>query len=140
MPIAPTIAQPMSALLEAELALGGWSAIEDEAKANYTSNICPEQPAEVELATFGLWDMIGPIMFLVIVSTASLIITRCASAAHRRAEALRKALDTDGDGKVSHAEMIAAQRAAWAKSKSRLTLRPSKPQANVAVQSATSYA
>jgi hypothetical protein len=54
--------------------------------------------------------MLGPLLFLVIVSTASLIVTRVGNYYQKRMERLKARVDLDGDGVVTHRELVGAMR------------------------------
>jgi hypothetical protein len=110
MPIRDEIAQGVSWRIAQEVARGRFSALEQEAKQNYTELLCTESSvfAGNGLYAFDLLSMSGPLLILISVATLSLLVTRVGRYTTQRADAIKAAIDTDGDGHVTRRELLRA--------------------------------
>jgi len=108
MPVTPEILRPMSALVARNKERGLYAAKTIEAKLNYTHNLCLESDLTTEKVEFGVPDLIGPIFFLLVSSVVSVLVTRIFNRIDKKTDKVKEALDTDGDGHVSAAELRAA--------------------------------
>ena len=116
MPTVPEINQVMSHLLAGKVADGEYARLSQKAYQNYTRNVCVERDAMATVVQFDLESMAGPLVLLFMISVLSLIITRFGQRYEKRAEAIKKSLDTDNDGYVSKEEFRKA-RAVWKQQK-----------------------
>lgn len=118
MPLGPQVCKAVSWILELDGDLR-YPPLVAEAKLNYTQphSACTEGSAASggAMVEFGLHDMMGPIAFLSLVALVSVALTFLRRESERRARRsiskVRAAIDTDGDGVLSQAELSAARRA-----------------------------
>ena len=109
MPVVDAIARGISWRMDAEVRTGQYMRLEQEAIDNYTVNACVEGQQEADgVLQFGLPEMAGLMLVLFVVSTASLIIDRVGRYIENRSAKLKAAIDTDGDGIVTNAELLRA--------------------------------
>lgn len=107
-PIRGELERAMSYLMAADVEAGRYTQLELIARRNYTYGLCQELPTTETVTQFGLSDLAGPMLFLVVTVVISLVVTRIGKRLEKRSEALKAELDIDGDGEVSQAEMRSA--------------------------------
>lgn len=97
-----------------------------EGLVNYTYQQCPEADTTSDLVQFTLAELGGPMIFLVVTSVLSMLITRIGRSVQRRTEALKNSIDVDGDGVVTRKELAVAmaQSVHLSKPKRRSTVAP----------------
>ena len=105
LPINPEIFTPVSWLLESQISQGEYTRLAQRATVNFTKNVCFERDPAEDVTLLGLEAMYGPLMFLFIVSSLSLIVTRIGRRADVKARQLREKLDVDGDGRITTQEL-----------------------------------
>jgi len=116
LPISAEILAPVSYLLSNRLDEGEYKRLSDRAMLNFTSNVCREKSPSKPTTQLDVESMYGPLMFLFIFSTVSLVVTRIGRRAHKKASNLasnmKTTLDLDGDGVITAAELREAKRRA----------------------------
>ena len=120
MPVNDAIARGLSWRFDTQKRTGRYVELEQEAMGNYTQHACGARPQGSEAIRFGVMEMAGMMLLLLISSTASLIITRVGRRMERETQRLKLALDTDGDGQVSRKELVRACASHWLNSTRRL--------------------
>ena len=73
---------------------------------NSASRLSPSSSPPASVYT-GIPDLVGPIFFLLVSSVFSVLVTRFFNRVDKKTDKMKEALDTDGDGHVSAAELRA---------------------------------
>ena len=71
---------------------------------NSASRLSPSSSPPASVYT-GIPDLVGPIFFLLVSSVFSVLVTRFFNRVDKKTDQMKEALDTDGDGHVSAAEL-----------------------------------
>jgi len=114
-PVRDSLQEAVSWAISRALEAGEYAPLVSEARLNYTAGLCKEADLTSTKRQLGTRDLGAPLIFLLIVATISLFLSRLGNAIEKKSAQAKAAIDVDGDGEVSKAEIVAY----WLKSISR---------------------
>tara|TARA_B110001452_G_scaffold256382_1_gene249670 strand:- start:206 stop:1465 length:1260 start_codon:yes stop_codon:yes gene_type:complete len=112
-PVRDDLQAAMSWAIRTAVEAGEYAPLKTEAQTNYTGDLCKDTDLTTTKVQLGVRDLGGPLLFLLIVTASSLLVTRAGQLVEHEAEEAmaviekgKAAIDVDGDGEVSAAELM----------------------------------
>ena len=105
-PVSDVLQPALSWAIATALEAGRYQPLVVEARLNYTRSLCQEADLTSTKTQLDVRDLGAPLIFLLIVATCSLLLTRLGKGIEKKSADAVAELDVDGDGQVSKLEII----------------------------------